>query len=892
MSPLLSPDLAFIARELDALVTGQGAGAAALVIRAPSRRPEWPDEIERHGRRFRLAWCASQLDMRERLDAASVDEGVVVMTPLEFDELGSDVVARLPRGRMIQADRWMALRSAFKVREIDPRLRSQRWLADLLLSDPPRAGYPPAAGDLLDLDTAWHALLEGVLGLPDGRCGPADLLEWTLNSTGPGAFLSMTDEARAAVVNRVRQQGGGAASLVIGGVGAGKAAEMMPFGLACTVVFAEGSDPAALRDAAVRLERLVGDVPLVASSGLVLGGAAGRVLTRLLASDPNTARTVQVKADSLLADVRATEWRASSPALDSGLDARMSQAGAALAIAAASGIRDDVGAASALVQRCLTHERAGERRSRLDRLMMAVRLTRWLADGPAVVSRTVADAARTYAEDGSYADLARHQLRSGDELVEVGAAYVALRDRALTRREIDSRAFAETLRDWMARGAPGTDPMPVETILETVVAPLARSMPILLLVMDGLSFPVWHSIADDLGRQGWTMLQAVAHRGPMIGAAALPSVTEVSRTSLLSGALGRGDQTHERARFAAHPALLREARQNRPRLFHRGDLGAGPDLEPPLRDALADVSQRIVGVVHNAVDAQLSGSDQLQVAWSVDALRHLSPILRLARDVGRVVVITGDHGHVVDEGTTRAARGDGGRWRESGAAVGEGELAVAGSRVLSPDGRRSIVAAWSERVRNGAPRNGYHGGISPQEVLVPVAVLTAGSLPEGWIEAPPTFPAWWSGDRAAAEAQTTARTAERSVVAGRGQPSLLSLLESPPAASAATPAPEAPPWLALLFASDSYGAQRRLASRGVPRDDQTKDLLVALASRGGRVSQVGLAASLSLPLVRVPGLVNAARRVLNLDQAQVLRIEDRDVILDVGLLKSQFQLQK
>ena len=784
----------------------------------------------------------------------------------------------------------MALRSAFKVREIDPRLRSQRWLADLLLSDSPRSGYPPAAGDLLDLDTAWQALLEGVLGLPKGRCGPADLLEWTLDPTGPAIFLSTTDEAQAAVVDRVRQQGGGAASLVLGGVGAGKAAEMMPFGLACTVVFAEGFDPATLRDAAVRLERVVGDVPLVASSGLVLGKAAGRVLTRLLANDPSTARTVQIRADSMVADVRAMEWRASSPSLDSGLDARMSKAGAALATAAASGSWDDVDAAWALVERCLAHERAGERRARLDRLMMAMRLARWLADGPGVVSRAIADSARTYAVDGSYADLARHQLRSGDELVEVGASYIALRDRALTRRETDSRVFAEALRDWTARGASGTDPMPVETILETVVAPLARAMPILLLVMDGLSFPVWHSIADDLGRQGWTMLQAVAHRGPMVGAATLPSVTEVSRTSLLSGALSRGDQTHERTRFAAHPALLREARQNRPRLFHRGDLGAGPDLEPPLRDALADVSQRIVGVVHNAVDAQLSGSDQLQVAWSLDVMRHLSQILRLARDVGRVVVITGDHGHVVDEGTTRAAPGAGGRWRESAAAVGEGELAVAGSRVMSPDGRHSIVAAWSERVRNGAPRNGYHGGISPQEMLVPVAVLTAGALPAGWIEAPPTFPAWWSGDSPAAAAQPTARTAERAVVAGRGQPSLLSLLESPPAAPTVAPAPEAPPWLAPLFASDSYGAQRRLASRGAPRDDKTKDLLVALASRGGRVSQVGLAVSLSLPLVRVPGLVNAARRVLNLDQAQVLRIEDGDVILDVGLLKFQFQL--
>ena len=887
MSALLSPDLSFIRGELDRLVTGQ-RGTSVLVIRAPTRL-SWPDRVECQGRPFRLAWCASQLEVRECLDGASSDEGVVVMTPLEADELGNDVVARLPRGRLIQADRWMALRSAFKVRDVDSRLRSERWLADLLLSDAPQAGYTPAAGDILDLDTSWHALFEGVLGLPEGRCGPAELLEWTLDPTGPGKFLSMTDEARSSVVGRIGQQGGGASSLVLGGVNAGNAAEMMPFGLACTVVFSEESDAATLRDAAVRLERFVGDVPLDVASGLVLARAAGRVLAKLLLRDPTLARTAQVKADLLLADVRAAEWRAKSPVLDGGLDARMIEAARALTTAAASGSPDDAGLALRLGQRCLAHERAGDRRARLDRLVMAARLARWLADGPDPVLRTMSEAAKTYAIDGSYADLARHELRSGDELAEVGAAYVVLRERALTRRETGSRSFAELLRDWTARGATGGDPLPVEKILEAVVAPLARHMPILLLVMDGLSFPVWHTIAEDLGRQGWTALQQAGGRAPMVGVAVLPSVTEVSRTSLLSGALGRGDQTHERTRMGAHPALLREARQSRPRLFHRGDLGPGPDLEPPLRDALADAHQRIVGVVHNAVDAQLSGSDQLHVAWSADVLRHLSPMLRLARDVGRLVIITSDHGHVVDEGTTRAAPGAGGRWREGGD-VGGGELAIAGSRVLSPDGRNSIVAAWSERVRNGAPRNGYHGGISPQEVLVPIAVLTAGPSPQGWEQAAATVPAWWSGDQAEVCSPPTPRLAERKVVKDLGHPSLLSLLEPPSAVQPKTAEPASPPWLALLFASDSYSAQRRLAGRGAPPDDQTRDLLLALDSRGGKLSQVGLATSLGQPLVRVPGLVNAARRVLNLDQAQVLRIEDGDVVLDVALLKAQFQL--
>jgi hypothetical protein len=55
-------------------------------------------------------------------------------------------------------------------------------------------------------------------------------------------------------------------------------------------------------------------------------------------------------------------------------------------------------------------------------------------------------------------------------------------------------------------------------------------------------------------------------------------------------------------------------------------------LEVEVRDAVADPAQRVVGVVHNAVDAQLSGSDQLDLEWSSEALRQVSALLRVARD--------------------------------------------------------------------------------------------------------------------------------------------------------------------------------------------------------------------------------------------------------------------
>src|SRR5690606_16939886 len=126
--------------------------------------------------------------------------------------------------------------------------------------------------------------------------------------------------------------------------------------------------------------------------------------------------------------------------------------------------------------------------------------------------------------------------------------------------------------------------------------------------------------------------------------AALPTVTEVSRASLLGGRLTRGTATSEKADFAVHPALVQASRAGRPpRLFHKAELAEGSALAGEVRDAIADQAQRVVGVVHNAIDAQLAGSDQLHVRWSPDDLHLLRPLLREARDAGRIVVLTGDH---------------------------------------------------------------------------------------------------------------------------------------------------------------------------------------------------------------------------------------------------------
>jgi len=190
-------------------------------------------------------------------------------------------------------------------------------------------------------------------------------------------------------------------------------------------------------------------------------------------------------------------------------------------------------------------------------------------------------------------------------------------------------------------------------------------------------------------------------------------------------------------------------------------------------------------------------------------------------------------------------------------------------------------------------------------MLVPIAILGAGAPPEGWEEAPLAEPAWWRGTTNEAATMSTRigempptveparrRSAEPSQtdLFHRVPPQLPSSLESSAAAYLPAQVSTSPAWIDVLIQSEPYSAQRRLAGRGAPADEQLRALLVALTARGGRLSQAGLAQTLRVSALRISGLISAARRILNLDQAQVLSIAGEEILLDERLLKTQFGL--
>jgi hypothetical protein len=206
--------------------------------------------------------------------------------------------------------------------------------------------------------------------------------------------------------------------------------------------------------------------------------------------------------------------------------------------------------------------------------------------------------------------------------------------------------------------APG-QVVPVEDALVRVVVPITSSRPVLLLVLDGMSAAVASELVESVAATGWTEQLPEGADQRRVLLAGLPSVTEVSRTSLLSGRLQQGGQATERKGLVAVAG-------HRSVLFHLADLAgtAGSDLPLDVREAVLDVERPLVAAVLNAVDDSLSSGDPGRTRWTVDAVRHLRPLLERAAVAGRVLVLVSDHGHVVDKpdtGVLGAATGGGAR---------------------------------------------------------------------------------------------------------------------------------------------------------------------------------------------------------------------------------------
>jgi hypothetical protein len=872
--------------------------AQAIAIRAAAKQV-WPDVVSPHGKQFVLRWCESSLAIREALceleQLKAVASGMVVITPLSTHQVAEDIAARLARARVFQPEGWDIVRLMFQAKETDARLGRFAWMPQALIDGASQGDYQPVANGFLDLETAWREVLVRFVGMDVARPDAVTMLGWSMSADADPRLGPLPAAMRSDILAWMREAAGVAGAMVLGCVEAGRTGDAVPLGLVCGVIFSvDGEGQAALGQAAIRLERFVNDKHVGVPEGRTWAMAAEQVVRSIGVED---SRAVLDRADALLRDLRIAEFAHLSDVLPSSLDQRLTDFAVALSAHAAAPTEANLQQVELQADRALRHTLMHDQRPRMERVEMARRLARWLLS-PMVSGTSLPDGVEWQADQGAYVDWARFRLLGGDELSTLSDAYAACRQAAIDRRNAFAKPFSQALVQWNAQ-TPLADgrTVPLEQVLGNVVAPISAVQPILLLVMDGLSNSIFRELFARAGSHGWAELVPTALGKPYVGIAALPTITEVSRTSLLCGRLTTGAQSQEKSGFATHPALLATSRaEHAPKLFHKADLADGGSLAPDVRTAIANSKQQVVGVVYNAVDDHLKGPDQLNQRWTLEDLRLLLPLLREAREARRVVLITADHGHLLEDGTTLVPGGESDRWRPGRIAASPQELAVSGGRVVTSDGANAVVCLWGESSRYAGRKNGYHGGVSPQEVTVPLSVFAPlGASLAGWSPAPPNQPEWWELPPLQSSRKPTATTVQQAKpirtkpAQAETQPGLFALDDLP---SAADGAPE--DWIGGLLASPIYASQRQLAARVALPDDKMRMLLEALTERGGKLSRTALASRLSVAEVRMGGLLSAVRRMLNVDQAAVLTVDEAagSVELNIALLHQQFGLPK
>ncbi len=524
---------------------------------------------------------------------------------------------------------------------------------------------------------------------------------------------------------------------------------------------------------------------------------------------------------------------------------------------------------------------------------MAIRLARWLADhnaGSQATPQNLLAISQNYAGDGGFVDWARQVLRGGEPNKDLAAAFVRLVDRVTELRETENQKFGRAVVEQHVAGDIASGLIPVEQMLDQVVAPAAAKAPVLVLLVDGMSWAVFRELVSDIKSHDWIELGFAPSPKRAIGLTALPSVTEVCRTSLFCGTLRRGQAFDEVQGFAAHPALAAASQPGyAPKLFHKAALEGDEDssLAGDIRQALADKKQRVVGIVINAVDDHLDKGDQIDAVWTMQHIRVLEPILAEAAAAGRLVVLLSDHGHILDRQTESRDATDGLRWRRPGGNVAKGELEVSSPRVVLPEGGR-VVVPWSELLRYGPKKNGYHGGATPQEMLIPISLLWPElRLPDGFGELPVELPPWWTEPTVARPATIVVEPPSRADTERVAPPTLFDKPKAPVIAPAL-----AEPWIAALLQSDVFAVQKKLAGRVRIDEALLQRLLTTLVSRGGSMTAPALAGAIGVPEHRLPGLLAVMQRLLNVEGYAILDRQDASntVVLNVPLLRKQFEL--
>ncbi len=487
-----SPTFAQIKAQV-AAVRKKLPGTKSIAIRSKTK---WSGKTsyEDNGEVFQIHQCDSPLAMRLALRESGDEKTTVLVTDLDDHEISDDILVRLKPRKLIPLDSWQIVKALFQVRAVDPRVTRYGWMADVLMDLIPPSGYPPVATGFLDAETVWGIVLDHYLGLSGYSLDLLAVLKWSIDTKNVERFCSAPQMIQEATSEWLVSTAGPTVAAVLDCAARSSKsnglADALPLGLAAGVVFSK-SAKGKLERAIGKLEEKYFDGHAPEYAIIERWSAAATEVVRLQLNDVRVKQALLQRADDILREIGAETFAYLSDTSPIGFDLRLAEFGRKLSLSLA-GSKFDFETLIAARNSISQHDRHSRERRRLERVDMAMRLVRWLGESQSRDDlKSLADAACRHLSEGGYIDWARLTLRSGDPVRELSEAYAQLFDKVTTAREVDSLRFAELLRDWTAAKSTDETIVPVEQVLERMVAPIAAAKPVLVVVIDGMSVAVF-----------------------------------------------------------------------------------------------------------------------------------------------------------------------------------------------------------------------------------------------------------------------------------------------------------------------------------------------------------------------------------------------------------------
>jgi hypothetical protein len=820
----------------------------------------------------------------------------VVLTTLDAKDLGEDVLYRFARRRIHSLSPKEILCDLFKVRDIDPQLHALKWLAAALADARPDGGYPPPPQGTLDQETAWGAFLRCKLGFDTARPDLPGLLAWARSAEKIERWRKLEADAASASEQWVARFAGTESSWVWAALRRDAGVPVLTLGLVAGLLFNRSDLPSEIATARGAFEaRYFEGLHLTPEAGKAFAGAALATLRSLDSAAGDVQDEIE-QADVIFKSLRIDERALENDVSPLGWEQRLTLFGKALRDWLKR--RTPVGYSNieAIFSRIQLHRQAARDSDTIEQLQMALRLSRWLAQPEVPASTGFVQLTRAYNAELSFVDWARYLLFHGHSHSEFNLACEELVTVVGELRERFNEQFARALSEWTAAGSASQEVGLIEAVLADRVAPLAKTGRVLMVVLDGLSLPIYRQIAASLVRENWAeaVPQGETQSIPVI--AGFPTVTEWSRRLLLSGSTTITPGADEVAAFREAVAFQGVGKSNHaPMLFRKADLTdlGGRSVSESVRKEISSSTRQIVGVVINAIDDHLAKDDQLRVSWPLTQIPILEQVLDLARSAGRYVVIASDHGHVVTHRAHRIVAAPNDRYRIPSGQPLAGELHLHHGRAATFT-QSGIFVPWTECGYYTSRRNGLHGGITPQEILVPASVFVpSNQVPQGWSLIPQRYPDWWWETK---PTEPTMASMVKAPFGGTGKKQkgtpvgdatlpLFAAVALPPASSTSD-------WIDTLFASPLYQEQYARVGRNPPNPETIKRVLLALKERQGTLLKSVLVQCSGEPEIRLPGLLAMLRRILNVEGYQVLGVDEASgtVRLNLDLLRTQFDI--